>query len=88
MRVWAAKIATFVPMWKFLFNRHGFGRTSWMTFTIIATMVGLMAWYALCSGSDDVLARVVVGGFAVSITAIMIHGTIKNYNETKRENGH
>lgn len=63
----------------FLFSRTGFGRTSWPSFAAIATMVGLMTWYALFSGSEETAARWVSGGFAVFITAIMAWGTWRNY---------
>lgn len=64
---------------QFLFSRTGFGRTSWPAFAAITTMVGLMAWYALFSGSEEMAARVVSGFFAVFITAIMAWGTWRNY---------
>ncbi len=70
-------------LWQFLTRRTGFGRTSWYEFAVIFTGVGLMAWYALFSGSDELLARWVVGSFAVAITAIMVRGTWNNY---KRDN--
>lgn len=63
----------------FLFSRTGFGRTSWTSFAAIATMVGLMTWYALFGGGDETAARWVSGGFAVGITAIMARGTWRNY---------
>lgn len=67
-------------LWQFLTRPTGFGRTSWTSFAAIATMVGLMAWYALFSGSDETAARWVSGVFAVAITAIMVRGTWRNFN--------
>lgn len=67
-------------LWQFLTRPTGFGRTSWTSFAAIVTMVGLMAWYALFSGSEDTVARWVSGFFAVSITAIMARGTWRNFN--------
>lgn len=67
-------------LWQFLTRPTGFGKTSWPTFAAICVAVGLMAWYALFSGSEDTAARVVSGGFAVAITAVMTYGTWRNYN--------
>lgn len=64
---------------RFLFSPTGFGRTSWTSFTAIIVMVGLMTWYALFGGSDEIAARWVSGGFAVFISAIMAWGTWRNY---------
>lgn len=66
-------------LWQFLFSRTGFGRTPWTAFALIVTAVGLMTWYALFSGSDEVGARWVSGLFAVAITVVVARGTVRNF---------
>lgn len=74
-------------LWQFLTRPTGFGRTSWPSFAAIATMVGLMTWYALFGGGNETAARLTCGGFAVGITAIMAHGTWKNYRDENKSKG-
>ena len=74
-------------LWQFLTRPTGFGRTSWTSFITIAAFVIGMAWYALFSGSEETAARWVSGGFAVAITAIMAHGTLKNFREENKSKG-
>ena len=74
-------------LWQFLTRPTGFGRTSWPSFAAIATMVGLMVWYALFSGVGETAARLTSGGFAVGITVIMAHGTLKNFREENKSKG-
>jgi|JI10StandDraft_1071094.scaffolds.fasta_scaffold249290_5 uncharacterized membrane protein len=70
-----------MTIWQYITRKDGFGRTSWLMFALIASAIVFMGITAFTA--DEVAVRWVCGIFAVLVAAIMIGGTLNNYNRDK-----
>ena len=65
----------------YLFNRHGFGRTSWPWFALIAGFILAMGLLATFSQTPEV--RGIAVFFAIANTCILLLGTGENWGRDK-----